>query len=189
MKLKGTFVEPIVWWILMGGATTGAFLFTYVATQQNYRQSLNDPQIQIAEDAVQALQGGAAILDLVPNDKVDINASLKPFLIIYDTEGNPIAGNGYLGGQVMQTPFGVFQNAKNWGENRRTLEPLGDVRIASVVIPFTGREANGYVLAGRNMREVENRIGVLSLHMILLWGATMFSLLVGSFAGWFLLKR
>ena len=48
---------------------------------------------------------------------------------------------------------GVFDFVRDHGEDRVTWQPRSDVRIASVVT----KTANGYVVAGRNMREVEAR--------------------------------
>jgi len=189
MKSQGTFLEPLVWFVWMAIPITLLCGIVYVTAQQNYRQNLNDPQIQMAEDIAAALQQSGALLDQVPQNKVDIQTSLAPFIILYDTEGNPIAGNGYQGSSLMKTPKGVFTNAHAWGENRRTLEPQAGVRIASIVVPFVGREANGYVLVGRNMREVESRIADMEIMLFLAWLATQGAVFVASYIAWFLLRR
>jgi len=169
---------------LWAGAAAAATLLAgtlYVSVQQSYRQGANDPQIEIAEDISLHMQEGAAILDQVPKDSVDVGKSLSPFVIMYDTEGNPIAGNGYLNQKLIQVPKGVFDAAQASGENRLTLEPQSGVRIAAVIKPFVGREASGYVLAGRSLREVEQRESDLTKLVALGWAGTLAVLLVAAF--------
>lgn len=189
MTMRWSVLHPLLWWFYTALAVTGMCGILYVSMQQSFRQNLNDPQIQMAEDAANALERGSALVDLVPTQKVLVDQSLAPFLIIYDTEGNPIAGNGYLHDQLVNVPLGVFENAKAWGENRRTLEPVSGVRIASVVVPFVGREANGYVLAGRTMREIESRIADVGIKIFFAWAVILSALLVASIAISFLLWR
>ena len=64
-----------------------------------------------------------------------------------------MAGSGLLSGKLPDYPTGALDSAKQTGENRVTWQPNADVRIASVVVPYN----NGFVVAGRNMREVEQR--------------------------------
>lgn len=183
MKLRASGTQPFLWWIFGAIILTASFVLTEVVVQQSYRQSANDPQIQIANDAMLALQSSAAILDLIPKQRVQIDLSLKEFLIIYDTEGNPIAGNGYIGEKLLVVPEGVFEAAKTTGENRVTLEPKPGIRIAAVVVPFVGREANGYALSGRNIREVEARENNLYTTVLYAWFAALILLFIACYMG------
>ena len=125
----------------------------YVTVQQSQRQAANDPQIQMAEDTAAALQKGASMSSVIPKETVDIAASLAPFIVVYDNDGNPVASSGLLDGQMPGYPNGALVSAKGGRENRVTWQPNTNVRIASVVVPYN----NGYVVAGRNLREVEKR--------------------------------
>ena len=49
---------------------TVAFGTLYAAVQQDYRQSANDPQIAMAEDAANALKGGDVPASVVPRKPV-----------------------------------------------------------------------------------------------------------------------
>ena len=137
-------------------AVTGAalVLLVSVSVQQNYRQSANDPQIQIAEDAASALQNGATPQSVVPIQTVDVSASLAPFLIITDANGTVLASTAKLNEKIPMPPSGTLAAAKN--ENRFTWQPQDGVRLATVVRYYTGTNP-GYVIAGRNLREVEIR--------------------------------
>ncbi len=71
-------------------AITGVCATIYWAVQQNYRQTANDPQIQMAEDASNSLSSSGKVGDFNTEIKIDISKSLAPFVIIYDVKGNPI---------------------------------------------------------------------------------------------------
>ena len=45
------FVRVFLKWLPLGVAVTLVCALIYATVQQNYRQSANDPQIQMAEDA------------------------------------------------------------------------------------------------------------------------------------------
>lgn len=53
-------------------------------------------------------------------------------------------------------PQGVLDSAQQHGQNRVTWQPEPRVRSAAVTVPFGGAQP-GYVLAGRSLREVEQR--------------------------------
>jgi hypothetical protein len=124
-----------------------------VISQQVLRLSGNDPQIQLAEDAAQQLNSGEGAEHVIPDRKVDMAASLTPFVIVYDDTGRPVASSGSLAGVTPTLPRGVFDFVRSNAEEQVTWQPRPGVRIASVVV----RTAHGFVVAGRNMREIEIR--------------------------------
>ena len=77
----------------------------YLTVQQAYRQSANDPQIQIAEDSAAILSSNASTSSILPTGTVNIAESLAPFIVIYDNAGNPIAGNGILDNALPSLPL------------------------------------------------------------------------------------
>src|ERR1700676_2198976 len=95
--LKNTWLEPLLWWVYAAIAVTGVCALVSLAVQQNFRQSLNDPQIQMAEDAAAQLTAGNTSASVVsPGPLVDLRASLAPWVAIYDAQGNPIVASGQL---------------------------------------------------------------------------------------------
>ncbi len=143
-------------WLPIAALTTITCMLVYLEVQQSIRSAANDPQIQMAEDAVAALERGDAIEKIVPAARVEMERSLAPFLIIYDENRKTIAGSGTLRGLSPAPPTGVFEFVKANGEERVTWQPERGVRIASVVFRTTAKPA-AWVLAGRNMREIEKR--------------------------------
>ena len=72
-------------WLPLAVAVTGLSLLVHVAVQQNYRQSLNDPQIQMAEDGAAKLGDGGVPADIVVRGgMIDIAQSLAPWIAVYD---------------------------------------------------------------------------------------------------------
>ncbi len=147
----------------------------YLTTQQALRLGANDPQIQMAEDTAAAITAGTAPMSLVPAADIDIAASLGPFLIVYDATGTVVASSATLNGQSPALPPGVLDYVKANGEDRITWQPQPEVRIAAVIVPIDGSDP-GFVLAGRSLKEVENRIGQLELQI----GAALVVTLVAS---------
>ncbi len=130
----------------------------YVAVQQNYRMSANDPQIQIAEDIAAAITQGTAAPDAIvpPTPSAEMSPSLATFVAIYSATGTPIGSSVSLNGKLPTLPDGVFAYVKQHGEDRFTWQPQPGVRIAAVVTQFTG-QSSGFVLAGRSIKEIEIR--------------------------------
>jgi hypothetical protein len=155
----------------------------YITVQQSERQGANDPQIQMAEDSAAALNSGATVDSVIPKDKVEMSASLAPFIIVYDRGGNLKASSGSFIGQEPAYPKGALDSAKASGENRVTWQPTTTVRIASVVVPFNG----GFVVAGRNMREVEKRESLTETYAGLTWLLALIATLLAVAFGEFLL--
>ena len=135
----------------------------YVISQQVLRMSANDPQIQLAEDAAGRVGSGEEATRVVPDRQIDMASSLAPFVIVYDDTGHPVASSARLDARVPAPPRGVLDFVRSNREERVTWQPRPGVRIASVIT----RTASGFVVAGRNMREVEIREGqVLKLAVI-----------------------
>ena len=167
--------------------TISAFcLLVYAAVQQSYRQSADDPQVQMANDAANALANGHSADSLVPLTKISIDQSLAPFLIIYDTSGKELASSALLDGETPALPNGVLDSTKQLGENRISWQPRNGVRIATVIVSYK----NGFVLAGRNMREVEQRESQVSTFAGLTWILAMLgTFAVIAFGEFFLTER
>lgn len=124
----------------------------YLGGQQVLRQSANDPQVQLSEDAARSLAFSTPAI----NGVVDIAASLAPYTILYSPDGQPIAGNGYLDGMLPKIPAGVFNAAAKQGQNRLTWQPRAGIRQAIVVT--AAPNSKGFAVAGRSLRETEQRI-------------------------------
>ncbi len=152
-------------WIPLAIVLTVGIGFAYVGVQQNYRTSLNDPQIEVAAQAVDLVKSGQNPTALVPTEPVDMAASLATFIIFYDANGKVAASSGALNGATPTPLAGVFDYTKAHGEDRFTWQPQTKVRVAAVV----RQTATGYVLAGRSMREVETRIDSLTNLAAMAW--------------------
>jgi hypothetical protein len=161
MKIKNTFKA----WLPFAVVITAFSMLIYATVQQVYRQGADDPQIQMANDAADALNIGSPLESIVPREKVFFEKSLAPFYLIFNSSEQPIAGSGILNNSLLTLPNGVLAYAKEHGENRVTWQPQPGVRIAAVIVPYE----DGFVLAGRNLREVEVREAQVSMFAGVTW--------------------
>ena len=149
----------------------------YATVQQVLRMNANDPQIQMAEDAATALANGKPISSIVPNAQIDIATSLAPYIIVFDNSGKAIASSGLLHNQLPSVPSGVFDYVRQNGEDRITWQPEPGVRSATVVTRYGGAQP-GFVMAGRSLRESENRTDQLGVIIGFGWLGTLLAALV-----------
>ncbi len=146
----------------------------YLSVQQDIRQGANDPQIQVAEDAARGLNSGRKVSEMIFPNIVSIDQSLSPFVIVYDDNKKPLTNAALLHDTTPTLPDGVFDYVKGHGQERVTWQPEKGVRIAAVITKYNG----GYVLAGRNMREIEIREDRL-LKQVVLGGLVILGLSIG----------
>jgi hypothetical protein len=167
----------VLWaWVPLVVVFTVVFFGIYLVMQQTFRSAANHPQIELAEKARDALVAGTKQpQDLIAAEpKVDIVTSKTAFLAVYDESGNLLESSGTLGALTPVPPFGVFEAAKQRGENRVTWAPSADTRIALVVVP-AAIESGWFVASGRNLRETESLINTVQLS---LFGAWILALIV-----------
>lgn len=152
----------------------------YVAMQQQLRQSANDVPTQLAEQAKKELGEGKRPQDVLPNARVSITSDLTPFMIIYDSQGNPIVSSfTATDGKAPIIPFGVLTAADQHSnrENKVTWQPGWSLvegnktRLAreAVVVVATGNDAAPYVLAGASLRLTEDHITQLGWIVLAGW--------------------
>ena len=185
--VRTSFLRPTLVFnaLVLAGISTILALALYAIPQQVLRQGLNDPQIQIAGDMVAQLERGALPGSAVPAAQIDMARSLAPFVIVYDDQGHPLASQAVLNGTIPAPPSGVFDFVRQHGEERVSWQPvLGSgardgVRIAAVMQRVSGSHP-GFVLAGRNMREVEARESQVARMAGLAWLGMLGLILVGT---------
>ncbi len=164
-------------WVPLAVVITLLTGLMYATVQQVLRMNADDPQIQMAEDVASALTAGKPLDSVVPAAQIDIATSLAPYVVVFDASGKAIASSGLLHNQMPTLPSGVFGSVRQRGEDRITWQPEPGVRSATVVTSYGGAQP-GFVLAGRSLREVENRVDQFGLLIGLGWLGTMFAALV-----------
>lgn len=195
--IKGTFWKPLAWWAYSAVAVTGMLVVAYALVQQDYRTSLDDPQIQMAEDGALALAHGGEPADVVPHSALfDAEASLSPWIAVFDKNGTPLESSATMGAEALQLPKGLFDTS-TWSkapmfvqngmrESRFTWQPNAATRQAVVLVQTTdGR----FVASGRNMRDVEQRIEHEGEMAFVGWVVILAGLFVASFITWRLLTN
>jgi hypothetical protein len=144
-----------------------------VSVQQNYRMSLNDPQIEIAENIANDLTAGATPEQIVSQGKTDLTKTLSPFVAIYNDQGQAVVSSALYNNAPPVPPSGTFETARARGEYRFSWQPAKGVREAIVLRHYVTDKTSGFVLAGRSMREVEQREQNLSIMALVAWLASL----------------
>ena len=179
-------LKSVVWSLLpMLILVTGLCGLVEVVVQQSYRQGANDPQIELAQDAAKLLTLGVPASTIVPGaSRINIDSSLSPWLALYDVHGAPVASSAFLHNTVPSIPEGIFTSVSQHGEDRVTWQPEPGVRQAIVVV---GAADKGYAVAGRNLREVEDRESQLGYSVLAAWAVLMVGIVAATY--WGLRKR
>jgi hypothetical protein len=144
----------------------------YGIGQQILRQSANDPQIQLAEDWADQIVSGTSPISINMGAFIDPNHSLAPFGIAYDQDGN-IANSSVTAPTTMLQPGGVLSavDAAPGHELRFTWQPVSGTRFATVIKRAVFGDKTYYVLAARNLREVDRRVDNLAFVTFSTWVA------------------
>ena len=209
--LRDTFGRPALIFnaLVLASLATVLALALNTIPQQVLRLGANDPQIALADDLAAKLEQGIAPADAIPTATIDIARSLTPFVIAYDDQGHPLASQARLDGAIPAPPAGVFDYVRQHGQDRLSWQPIlgttsnkdekpalnggiaprrKGVRIAAVIqrVKLADGTAGGFVLAGRNMREVESREHLVGQLALLAWLAMLGLISVGTTAfGWY----
>jgi len=151
------------------GLLTIIFGTIYASGQFILRSSANDPQVELAENTAQNLANGTSLDHALPSESiVDVRTSISPYVIIYDDAGNILSTNARLNNQLPEIPHGVLEYARKHDEHRVTWQPESGTRSALVVKHFSGT-TSGFVIAGRNLREVEKNDNMLLIAVGVAW--------------------
>jgi hypothetical protein len=151
---RGLVVVSFVRWLPLAVVTVLLSGVIYGVVQHVERSGANDPLIQLATDAKNALASGASAQSVVPATTIDLAQSLAPYVVVYDASGQTVASAAMLHGQPLMLPAGVLDSAKGMPDgNLITWQPEAGIRQAIVVVPT----ANGFVIAGRSLKLVEQR--------------------------------
>lgn len=161
-------------WLGYAAVVTLLCFLVYIVAQQNFRQSANDPQYQLAQDAANAINNGIAPKSLAGTATLDIASTLSPYLLIYDANGNLVTNNITLDGKTPHLPEGALNSTRSGGTNVVTWQPRPGIRQATVIRVTR----NGYiVVAGRSLQTVEDNISTLGMQVLFGWIASLVAML------------
>lgn len=167
------FFKIFIKWLPFAVVTTFLCGLIYLAVQQDIRISANDPQIQIAQDIAQALSHNVPPEQIVGQNQTDISKSLDTYVIILDTKGKVLASSASINGTTPTLPAQLFTDLNKQSQEKRfTWQTKEGVRSAVVVVPFQGN-IKGYLLVGRNIKEIEIRERNLELQVGSAWLVTL----------------
>lgn len=185
--LRETYFRPVLVYnaLVLSGIATLLGLALYAIPQTVLRLGAEDPQLQLADDLAARLEQGTTAANAVPATPVDLNRSLAPFVMAFDADGRPLASQAALDGAIPVPPRGVFDYVRTHGIDRITWQPRRGLRIATIIQRVDGPKG-GYVVAGRSMRIVEDRIDKIEEQAGLVWLGMLGIIFFGTLLfGWY----
>lgn len=156
-------------WFPIAAAATGLALLVYGAAQQGLRQQADDPQVALAENAAARLDAGVGPASVAGAERVELERSLDPFVLVFDPSGQLLAASATLHGQPPDYPGGVFGTVRARGQDHVTWQPEPGVRSATVAVAWQG----GFVVAGRSLRLTEQHEDLIGMIVAFGWLVTM----------------
>ncbi len=130
----------------------------------------------MAESAAAMIRTNDDAKSLLTSQPADMATTLRPFMMIYDEHGNPIASDALLDGKIPLLPAGVLDYTLAHGSDAITWQPREDVRNAIVILAVQN-SFKGFVVAGRSLRLVEERESILIKSIALGWITSLIILL------------
>ncbi len=157
-----------VYWVIIALVSTLLCGGIFMMTQKILRQDANDPQIQLAYDIAYQISHGAEVANFINGNKIEVTKSLSSFVILYDNSFQRIGSNALLNGHEFNIPAGVLKYTAENGEDRVTWQPQSQIRLATEVLRIDGNKP-GFIVVGRSLREVENRVNTLLVKVFCGW--------------------
>lgn len=147
-NLQLLFVRFVFLFLLLGVV----FGTIYTNGQQGLRQGIAEGPYWLAHETTLRLENGAPLPPAAAYVAIESEGEL--YTVIYDAQGNPTGGTGYLHGALPRIPAGIFYDvAHGRGRDLLTWQPEPGVRQDIDVVPLAG--GKGYVLAGRSLAYAE----------------------------------
>ena len=182
-RLRRSFrnMDRLAAWIIGVIVATFTLGTVYVVAQQLDRQAADQVGAQLATQVASELSAGSsATIDALP--RVDLAASLAPFVVVYDASGHPVSGNGYLDGRLAEPPSGVISAAASDGSNHVSWQPRPGLRFATVEI----RSGDRVVMGAQSLIPTEQRADRLGMLVAFAWLGTMIVIGLVALAFWWL---
>jgi hypothetical protein len=144
-------------WLPAAVAVTVAAAAAYGVGQSIARSAANDPQIQLAQDGAAELAAGSDAAAVADGPQVDLATSLAVATTVVSRAGTILASTGRLDGVEVRPPLGALAAATSHEPRTVTWQPRRDVRMAAVIVPYSGAAGSGTVVVARSLRVVEQR--------------------------------
>lgn len=161
-------------WAILAVPITFILLTVYIVAHQLLRQTANDPLVQSAEDWAATIETNVNPNRLDLGNYIDPSLSYQNFGIVYDQDGKIIATSVAAPSDMTQ-PDGVFDSvdAAPNNEVRYTWQPATGDRYATVMKRANLQSKSYYVLAGRNLKLIEQHQSQAMWLIFFGWVATL----------------
>ncbi len=148
----------------------------YTSVQQVYRNSANDPQVELAHQIAHTLNLKKSIDKYFP-DTTDLMETQSVFIEIFNSQGHPLRSTSLLHGNLPQLPMGVINFVNQKGEDWVTWQPNSKLRLAMVIVS-SSVSPHFMVAVGRSLKETEKRVSDLTMMVVMGWVLCLVILLI-----------
>jgi hypothetical protein len=152
-------------------AVSVIFASIYIVAQNAQRQWADDAPLRLASEIAHDPLSYAE----AHQDRVELESSLGSFWVLYNTQGEAIAGSGYLAGELARIPSGVLDVARQSGSNRVSWQPSAGLRFATIEVATE----DGVVMTGQSLAPSEERTEGMGMLVAIGWAVSIAVILAG----------
>ena len=145
-------------WLTFVGVSIILIGTAYAMVQQSTRLAANDLPMAAAQTAKHELESGSQPNDVIPAVKTNLRSDSTVFLTITDNAEHVLASSATLDGQPSLPPAGTFAFTKDHGSDHFTWQPKDGVRLATYMMRYGTSPNDGFIVAGRSLKQAEDRI-------------------------------
>ncbi len=153
-------------WIVIAVVCTCMAGLAYATAQHVARSGANQDPLRAIHQIQDIVKQGVDPSQIIPASGQDIKDSYSVFAALFDDKGTVVSSSVQVDGKNPTLPSGVFDYAKQHGEDRFTWQPQNDVREAVVLVPYNSQiqtgtstqASSGYILAGQSLTETEKTV-------------------------------
>ena len=179
VKLQPTSKAHVLQWLPYAFVVSILILFVTVSIRSYVRTSVNEQLIVVTENlAADMFRNDVPSAPLPSAEVVDVERSIAPFVILYDSNGQPTDGTGKLNDTFPGLPQKITEHARTHSEYRLDWKPQANTRLAIVVRYYQNDQRAGFVLAGKNLRETNNQLSRLYILSAATWAITLVGMLM-----------
>ena len=164
-------MRSLIIWATAAVLASVVFASIYVVAQNAQRQWADDAPLRLASEIA---PDPLAYAESHP-EKVELESSLGTFWVLYDADGKPIAGDGYLAGTLATIPNGVLDVTRESGSNSVSWQPSDGLRFATV----EAATDDGVLMTGQSLAPSEQRTEGMGVLVAIGWAVSLLVILAG----------
>jgi len=154
---------------------------TYLVAERIDREGTDESILRLASQVVRELKSGETNT-VEALARVDLATSVLPFVIVFDATDAPVAGTGYLDGELGTIPSHVLESARASGTHHAAWQPEPGLRFTTVEMAV----GPWVILAGQSLKPSEARTEQVGTLVLSAWLSVIIAATAGVMLTWIL---